>query len=217
MDEQDERIDDYLTGRMPEDERAAFEERILEDPALLRELQYAEGLKLGLSELQGERQAPPATDRPIPDRALGHWAPWAPALAATLALAVAVGVILDQRATIQRLAADRQSPAAVPGGQVLLAELSTTRSGASRGPVIVLSDDVDALALRVEDLPAAPGRWRLIRHGEGDVATGELLVASDAGLPQVMIPRTVLAPGDYRLHIETEGRSRDQRFTLRME
>ena len=71
-----ERMRDYIVGRLSEVERRAFENRLVREPALVRELEESLRLSEGLRELRAER----IYARPAPARS-GVRA-WLPALAA---------------------------------------------------------------------------------------------------------------------------------------
>jgi len=54
-------IRDYLVGRLPEEERIAFEDRLARDPALVHEFEQSLGLRAGLRELRAQSVLAAAT------------------------------------------------------------------------------------------------------------------------------------------------------------
>jgi hypothetical protein len=78
------RMRDYIAGRLSDDESLAFEDRLLTDPDLARELEQSLRLREGLHRLREQGHLRRAPSRPIGSRF------WLPALVA----AAAAGVVL---------------------------------------------------------------------------------------------------------------------------
>jgi hypothetical protein len=87
-----ERMQDYVVGRLSEDEHRAFEERLLHDPALVREFEQSLRLRDGLEQLHAQGYFDEHAPRPKALRA------WLPALAAAAAVAIVALFVWVQRA-----------------------------------------------------------------------------------------------------------------------
>jgi hypothetical protein len=79
-----ERMQDYIVGRLSDDERRAFEDRLVREPALVRELEESLRIREGLRQLRARGYFTRAASRSL--RVL----PWVPALAAAAVAAIAV-------------------------------------------------------------------------------------------------------------------------------
>ncbi len=101
--EQQEKIEQYLRGKMSPGETAAFENEVAADPALARELELqrlerelllqveAEALRAKIRELRAAESTKPETAAPAPRlHAISGWRRFLAAAAAVAALAVAV-------------------------------------------------------------------------------------------------------------------------------
>jgi hypothetical protein len=89
-----ERMQDYVGGRLSEQEHRAFEERLLRDPALVREFEQSLRLRDGLEQLRTQGYFDEHAPRPRALRA------WLPALAAAAAVAVVALFVWVQRASL---------------------------------------------------------------------------------------------------------------------
>ncbi|MBV8909400.1 MAG: hypothetical protein JOZ89_01435, partial [Gammaproteobacteria bacterium] len=71
-----ELMQDYIVGRLSEDERRAFEYRLVREPALVRELEDSLQIREGLRQLRAQGYFTRAASRGR------RFLPWVPALAA---------------------------------------------------------------------------------------------------------------------------------------
>jgi hypothetical protein len=79
-----ERMRDYIAGRMSDEERRAFDDRLLSEPALVRELEESLQLREGFEQLQAQGYPRQRTWRPQ----IGRW--FLPALAAAAIAGIAL-------------------------------------------------------------------------------------------------------------------------------
>lgn len=80
-----ERMREYLAGRLSDEERQAFEDRLVRDPKLVREVEQSVQLAEGLTELRAQGYF--AQQRPVAKRTVPKWLP-------TLAAAAVAGVVI---------------------------------------------------------------------------------------------------------------------------
>jgi hypothetical protein len=203
-----ERMRDYVAGRLSDDEQRAFEDRLVRDPSLVRELELSQRLRAGLERLRAQGRL----DVTPPRRGARHWARTI-ALAAMLA-----GVAL----VIWMQPAVRSPPllmSAIPAGSAssgrpaaLAAQftLIATR-GPSTASVLELPRQ-GLIELRASRPASAPGgRYRVTLDRIGAdgarVAAGELagLEAGPDGLVRAYAEAVRLTPGDYELRVTADG------------
>lgn len=108
------RMRDYIAGRLSDDESLAFEDRLMRDPGLARELERSLRLREGLHRLREQGYFRRAPSRPVGSRF------WLPALVAAAAAAVVLFVGVDRAAWMHR--------AAVPSA-VLMESLESRSAG----------------------------------------------------------------------------------------
>jgi hypothetical protein len=207
-----ERMRDYLMGRLAEEERRTFEDRLERDPELVREFEQSLALQEGLRQLktQGyfERSAAGA-DRGLRDRTRTRSLRlWVPALAAAAVAGIALFLWVQPR------------PAS-PG--ILRASLATSVAGAvppvtftfvaTRGesPPVQLPPQ-GLIELRVQPATHATVshfRLTLVRDEEGAPATslGTLtgLALGADGYVRSYVDSARLTSGSYRLQIEPDA------------
>src|SRR5215467_15825702 len=87
-----ERMQDYIVGRLSDEERLAFEERLMRDPTLVRELDQSLLMREGLATLRDEGNLPKAVSR------LRTFQSWVPTLAAAAVAGVALVVLWTRNA-----------------------------------------------------------------------------------------------------------------------
>src|SRR5215472_2609866 len=85
LDHDFERMRDYVRGRLSDDERRAFEDRLVRDPELVREFELSLRLREGFEQLKDQVYFVRPTARPAQRRLV-----WMPALAAAAVAALAI-------------------------------------------------------------------------------------------------------------------------------
>lgn len=184
-------IERYLSGRLTDEERGAFEERCLWCSETLRELEVAERLREGLRDVDMSRGTAPARGP------LTRWLfspQWA--AAASVMLVVSLG-------TTGWLLTRMASPVpALATTQVYSIEM--TRGGDAPSTVVRVGPDDHWVVLLVYPELGRHERYRaeLYRSGEAQ----QLWQASDiphgtAESLALTLPAELLSPGDYRLGV----------------
>jgi hypothetical protein len=174
--EMDDRIERYLTGRMPVESAEQFEIQLLSDPELLAETRAAESLQRGLRTLAA------AEGDAVLEPQVGSLA-----VAAVIALSITVGLLMDR--------GQGSGMASISGAGSMVAELSLTRGGA--GPVITLAPGTSQLVLRL-DVPGvqlAERPWILDASSVG----GSVAYGLEGSAATVVLDATTLADGDHRI------------------
>lgn len=215
----------YLADQLPDDERIAFEQRMLEDPALLREVEATVRFKAGLAIARDSGRLELA---PRPHA----WRPSHMAVAAMFAL-FAVGVLLWRSpqdaapvpwvaASLQQLASARGDTLPATGEYVLLRR----RSG-EPDMAIDLPAERGAIALRVlPDVsePQSLHRVTLTRtspDGAADqpsASASSQLRAGPGGYVTLFIDSASLQAGLYRLDVApVAGTSARESFFIRFQ
>ncbi|HMN46279.1 MAG TPA: hypothetical protein PKE27_17005 [Povalibacter sp.] len=195
----------YLAGQLAGAEQAAFEARLIEDPAVLRELEATARLKAGLRQLRrrGDLEHAMPGQRRSAVTAFG--------LAAAMALlAIGLGLNFPVGDRPPSIAADVAALTAGHGKTLPIASShSLLRMRSARADaVIALPATPGAIELRVlsaEAQPQAPYRLRLRRPADatsraGSVAESLIEAAPDGWVTLYLDSRT-LSPGRYELDI----------------
>jgi len=196
----------YLANRLAEDERTAFEERLVTDPQALRELEATARFKLGLAKLRRNgRLADLVQERP----SAGRW-PYSVA-AAVAALAIAIGVVRWTGDAKPMLAGELSTLVDGSGNPLHLANTYAVfhARGSVRNTIIELPASPQAIQLRVlPDVAAQQAttyRASLRRLADGGriepVATLEGLRAAGDGFIAIYIDSQRMTPGDYQLSV----------------
>jgi hypothetical protein len=213
-----DQVRDYLVGRLSEEERRTFEERLVRDPELAREFEQTRELREGLKELQAQGYfVKSLAQRTAGRRALrvGMWVP-------TLVAAAVVGVVLFL--WTGRSVAPPGVLAASAGEAAVAAQFTFVSMRGTSTP------DLDLPSSGLIEFRAATGmhegasryRMTLIRNNESEPsrALGALTdLAPDVdGYIRGYADATSLAPGSYVLHVDSgmagARASEDFAFTL---
>jgi hypothetical protein len=200
------RMQDYIVGRLSDDERRAFEDRLLRDPQLVRELEQSLRMREGLQQLRGQGCVATAASRGKVASRGRSLRLWLPALAAAAIAGLALFLWVQRGA----------SP-------VLTASLESG-SGAHDAPFVTgpftfvpmrggLTPDVDLPSAGLIEFRAAPAmrltgpRYRvtLMRRDPGgsDEPVGALagLALSSDGYVHCFADASRLTQGSYLLRI----------------
>ena len=201
-----ERMQDYIVGRLSDDEHRAFEDRLVRDPGLVRELEQSLRLSEGLHQLRAQGYFDKAVSRARGSRV------WLPVLLAAAAIAGLAFFLWLQPST-------GLSP-------VLTASLESRTPGvalpvAAHFTFVAMRDssipDLDLPAGGVIEFRAAPAthltasryRMTLVRQDEGGSATpvgaaAGLQLSAD-GYVRGYADAARLEPGSYLLRIEPDA------------
>ncbi len=192
-------IRDYLVGRLSEHERLVFQDRVARDPTLARELESSLRLREGLRQLKGEGYFV-MRDPGYRSATAVRLTRWLPLAAAAVVAALCVGAWWELRTPNSVLTASGEGS---PSAQWTF--IST------RG------DEVPRLELpaggliefRVAPETAAAGTYRVtLMRGQAPAVNTLGTIEGRIGPDHYVHAYTSaarLAPGDYRLQIETEG------------
>jgi hypothetical protein len=218
------RMHDYIVGRLSDDERQAFENRLVRDPQLVREIERSLRMREGLQQLRARGYFAGAGAEATGVATRGSsFRLWLPALAAAVVAALALFLWVQREA---------------PASPVLTASLES-RSGAVAPSVTahftfvaVRGSSTPDLALPssgVIEIRAAPAtrltsRYRMTlirRDAEGSAesigALADLALSSD-GYVHCFADASRLAAGSYLLRLEpdttTSGVAQVFRFSL---
>lgn len=204
-----ERMREYLVGRMSDEERRTFEDRLVRDPELVRELEQSLQLREGLLQLRtqgylerlaaGTRRG--SLERPRERRLLR----WVPALAAAAIAAVALFLWVQPRATSPGiLQASPETSAA--GAVAALFTFVATRARSAPDLALPPRGLIELRAQPASHATVARFRLTLLREEEGVPAAslGTLtgLALDTEGYVHGYVNVARLTPGSYRLRVE---------------
>jgi hypothetical protein len=219
-----DRVRDYLVGRLSEEERRSFEERLVRDPELVREFEQALELREGLKELQAQGYfiKPPA--KPVVGAA--RLRTWLPLLAAAAVAGIALFLWTQRSAVPSGVLTSSPESAAAAGNAATVAAHFTFVS--MRGAT---TPDLDLPSSGLIEFRAAPGmqgtasryRMTLVRNDEAgpsrSVGTLSELALGGDGYVHGYADAARLSPGSYLLRIDSgtagAGTSEDFAFKLR--
>jgi hypothetical protein len=208
-----ERMRDYLAGRLPEEERQTFEDRLERDPALVRELEQTLQLQEGLMALRAQGRLV------IPVPRVRSYQSWFPTLAAAAITGVALFFLVHRSAgPASILTASLESAAAAPA----VAHFTFVSMRGSSAPTL------DLPSSGLIEFRAAPGghdsngRYRvtLFRQDEGGISApvGELagLPLNSDGYVHLFADASRLTGGRYVLRVEDAASSASQAFPFNL-
>jgi hypothetical protein len=195
----------FIIGRLPDEQRRLFEERLAREPALVRELEQSLRMREGLQRLRNRGYFAAAA----PQRR--RWS-WVPALAAAASAILAVFLWLSRAAAPAPLLTASLQSHAVSGASSLIAAHFTFVS--MRGSTV---PELDLPASGLIEIRAEPGanqpgqRYRMVLAREQQGGIGEqpmatltgLTVGSD-GYVHGYAAASRLAAGAYVLHIQAD-------------
>jgi hypothetical protein len=208
-----ERMRDYIAGRMSDEERRVFDDRLLAEPALVRELEESLRMREGLEQLHAQGYFRRGSRRQI-----ARW--FVPALAA----AAIAGIALLLRAELAT--APLPGLSATPGGNAspVTAHFTFVATRDSAVPDLGLPSSGLIEFRAAPPLRRSPGAYRAIltREESGSSATvgtvGGLSPGAD-GYVHSYADASRLHGGSYVLRIEGDGEkasASEFRFALRI-
>lgn len=196
-----ERMQDYIVGRLPDDERRAFEDRLVREPALVRELEESLQLREGLEQLRAKGYSRSALSR---FRSARFWPALAAAAVAGLALFLSWQRPIEPSSILTQSVGADVTPLDFDAGLTFrpmrggdLPTLNLPRTGmipTRIAPVMPLADS----RYRVTLNSVAAGSARTIS------VLSALPLGSD-GFVHCFVDASRLTAGTYSLHIEREG------------
>jgi len=206
-----ERIRDYLVGRLSEDERIAFQDRLARDPRLVHEFEQSLQLRDGLRELRTQGYFATASPNARNQRARGLWYPLRVAAAAVIvgASLVVAWRVNHESSILTALPTPRPTSGAVP---LIAAHFTFVSMRDRESPKLALpSSGLIELRAAPETRTAESYRVTLVRNPEGGVAqrlgvVTRLRLEAD-GYLHCYADSSRLAPGSYGLRIEPDGAS----------
>jgi len=200
-----ERMRDYVRGRLTDDERQAFEDRLARDPELVREFEQTLRLREGLEQLKDQVYFAKPAPRPARRRLV-----WVPALAA--AAVAAVAILLWVQPQISPAGVLRASPRSAGAAGISAHFTFVPMRGSS-------AYDLDRPAAGLIEFrasptgPAAGAHYRLVleRVGQGGVAErvgalADLAPAAD-GYLHGFADASRLPAGGYLLRVGAAGQT----------
>lgn len=195
----------FIRGRLPEDERKAFEDRLAREPALVNELEQSLRMREGLQQLRARGYFDAAPRR-------ARVRPWLPALAAAASVVLALFLWISR--------APAPAPLLMASVESGAAESATSLVGAHFTFVSMRGSSVPDLDLPIQGLiefRAAPGadpailRYRvsLVRQQDGSagvpVATLAGLTVGTDGYVHWYADAARLSGGRYLLRIQPDS------------
>ena len=197
-----ERMQDYVIGRLSDEELRAFEERLVRDPALARELDQSVQLREGLAELRQQGYFARAARTRI-------FQSWLPTLAAAAVAGIAIA-LLWSRSPEPVLMGSLQPVSASHAAPWVAAHFTFVSVRGASDPVLTLpaSGLIELRAMPAAHEPDVRYRVRLVRQeGAGATSVGELvgLVPGEDGYVHSYADAARLKAGRYVLSVETAG------------
>ena len=197
-----ERMQDYIVGRLSEEERRAFEDRLERDPTLVRELDQSMQLREGLSELREQGYFARASRSRILQS-------WLPTLAAAAVAAVAVMLLWTPTAE-PILTGSLKPVSASQAAPWVAAHFTFVAMRGGSDPVLTLpaSGVIELRAMPSAHEPDVRYRVRLVRQDvAGTTSVGDLmgLVPGEDGYVHSYADAARLKAGRYVLSVETVG------------
>ena len=199
-----ERMQDYIVGRMSDEEQRAFEERLVRDPALVLEVERSLRLREGLQQLKIEDY------RAHAEQAQARLRVWVPLLAAAGVAGLALLAWVEQpRVTASPLlTAALESTRASGGTSAVTAHFTFIATRAVSAPALNLpaSGLVEFRAAPTTRLTGTPYRATLMR-GDGPASPQPIASVTGLGLEtdgyiHLYAAAARLGSGRYSLQIE---------------
>lgn len=196
-----ERMRDYAVGRMSDDERSAFEDRLARDPELVRELEQSLQLREGLQQLEAQGYFAQSAPTGAGARARGlRTSDWLPALAAAAVGALALFLWVQPRSS-----ASGVLQASVDSAVVSPFRFVATRSASLPGLDLPSRGAIDFQVMPAAHATVSSFRVRLLREGS-DTPLGAVgsLTPDASGYIHAYADSSRLTAGAYRLVIDPD-------------
>jgi hypothetical protein len=202
-----ERMQDFIVGRLSNDEHRAFEDRLARDPGLVHELEQSLRLSEGLHQLRAQGYFDKAASRARGSRI------WLPLLAAAAIAGLALFLWLQPNTgPLPVLTASLASRAPAVGPPVAAHfTFVALRDGSIPDLELPSGGVIEFRAAPATHLTASRYRMTLVRQDEGGaskpVGAAAGLVLSADGYVHGYADASRLAPGSYLLRIEPDAQT----------
>lgn len=202
-------IRDYLVGRLSEDERIAFQNRLAKDAALAREFEQSLRLRAGLRELRAQGYFTTATNERNRRTRRLRYQLRAAAAAVVIGAFLVVAWRVNHESSV--LTASPISPASADAPPIS-ARFTFVSMRDGKSPRLALpSSGLIELRAAPENRTAESYRLSLIRNPEGGApqrvgVVARLRLGTD-GYVHCYADSSRLAPGNYGLRMEPDGAS----------
>jgi hypothetical protein len=200
-----ERMQDFIVGRLSEEEHRAFEDRLVRDPGLVQELEQSLRLSEGLQQLRAQGYFDKATSRARGSRI------WLPLLAAATIAGLALFLWLQpstEPLPVLTASLDSRAPGVGPS---VAAQFTFVALRDSSIPDLDLPSGgvIEFRAAPATHLTASRYRMTLVRQDEGGaskpVGAAAGLGLSADGYVHGFTDASRLGPGSYLLRIEPDA------------
>ncbi|HYM41445.1 MAG TPA: hypothetical protein VET46_01645 [Steroidobacteraceae bacterium] len=197
-------MQDFIVGRLADDERRVFEDRLVHEPRLARELEQSLRMREGFRQLRAQGYFTKAAAR---SRSFPNWFPLlAAAAAAGLALFLWLSPVVGPAPILMR----PPGAGAAPEVAAISAHFTFVSFRGSSVPDLELPS-AGLIEFRIAPTtPASDRNYRvtlLRRAGEGSHPVGSVsgLSLSEDGYVHCLATAARLTPGDYLLRIQPDG------------
>lgn len=201
----DSRMQDYIVGRLSDDERLAFEDRLLNDPALVRDLEHSLALREGLQQLRSQGYFTRATTR------VRRLRLWLPALAAASLAGLAL-FLWGQRETVPSgvLMTSLESGKGATAAASVTTRFTFVSMRGGSTPTLDLPPS-GFIEIRAAPSARAPGAHYRVTLMRGDQGSSAQRVGALAALPlsadgyvHCFADASRLSAGNYVLRVERD-------------
>jgi hypothetical protein len=194
----------FIRGRLPEDERRAFEDRLTREPALVNELEQSLRMREGLRQLRARGYFDAAPRR-------ARLRTWVPALAAAASVVLALFLWVSRAAApAPLLLASLEARAAADATSLITAHFTFVSMRGSSVPELDLpaSGLIEFRAAPVTDSAVQRYRVSLVRQSAGSAAEpvaalADLAVGAD-GYVHCYADAARLTAGSYALRVQPD-------------